>query len=41
MYIDFISDGPAYLFMLLFIFFFAYIIIIARKSSRTGTENKK
>jgi cbb3-type cytochrome oxidase subunit 3 len=41
MYIDFISDWPAYLFMLLFIFFFAYIIIIARKSSRTVTENKK
>jgi hypothetical protein len=41
MYIDFASDWPAYLFMVLFIFFFAYIVVIAGKSSVSGNENKK
>jgi hypothetical protein len=44
MYIDFASEWPAYLFMVLFIFFFAYIVIIARKSNESsvsGNKNKK
>jgi hypothetical protein len=41
MYIDFASDWPAYLFMALFIFFFAYIVIRGKKSSVSADENKK
>jgi hypothetical protein len=41
MYIDFVSDWPAYLFMALFIFFFTYIIIISGKSSVDDTKHKK
>jgi hypothetical protein len=34
MYIDFSSDWPAYLFMALFVVFFAYIIVRGNSSSR-------
>jgi hypothetical protein len=40
MYIDFASDWPAYLFMLMFIVFFAYIIVVTKKDNSNKHKRK-
>jgi hypothetical protein len=41
MYVDFASDWPAYLFMVIFVVFFAYIIVVTKKSDSFDKGNKK
>lgn len=40
MYIDFASDWPAYVFMVLFIVFVAYVIIKGNSKEEEVTESK-
>jgi hypothetical protein len=41
MYIDFASDWPAYLFMLIFVVFFAYVIVATKKDDSDNRGKKK